>query len=84
MSDEIGRELLFFDLKVRSIVVVKPPDPQQRGIHLTFWVTHASADHVTFWSGVKRMYVIAFRGAGDTVIDDRGRRVAVYEYRGEP
>jgi len=35
-------------------------------------------------TGVKRMYVVNFRGPNDTVIDDRGRQVRVFEYLGEP
>jgi hypothetical protein len=83
-SDEIGRELLASDLKERQIVWIKPPDAQNRGLMFTFWVTRVAPDNITFFSGVKRMYVVNFRGPNDTVIDDRGRQVRVFEYLGEP
>jgi hypothetical protein len=84
MSDEIGRELLASDLTPKMIVVVKPPDMLNRGIYFTMWVRHVSLDHVTFYSGVSRTYVVNFRGPDDTLIDDRGRQVHVFEYLGEP
>ena len=84
MSDEIGRELLASDLKPKTIVVVKPPDRLDREVYMTFWVTQVTDDFVVFHSAVKHWSVINFRGPNDTVIDDQGRQVHVFEYLGEP
>lgn len=84
MSDEIGRELRASDLKPRTIVVVKPPDPQERNAHMTFWVRAVEPAYVVFYSAVLHWAVINFRGPDDTVVDDQGRQVHVFEYLGEP
>lgn len=84
MSDEIGRELLWSDLKPRTIVVIKPPGrpPGDRG-HFTFWVERVTGDYVMFHSAVLHWSVFNFPGPDDTVVDDMGRKVTVFEYLGE-
>lgn len=83
MSDEIGRELLWSDLQPKTIVVVKPPGrPEDRG-HFTFWVERVTVDYVLFHSAVLHWSVFSFHGRDDTVVDDQGRKVTVFEYLGE-
>lgn len=84
MSDEIGRELRASDLKPRTIVVVKPPDPQERNTHMTFWVRAVEPAYVVFYSAVLHWAVIAFVTPDDTLADDQDRQVRVFEYLGEP
>jgi hypothetical protein len=84
LEHEIGRELLFSDLKPRTIVVIKPPDRLGREIYMTWWVHSVSPGVVIFHSAVKHWSVVNFQGRDDTVIDDQGRKVTVFEYLGEP
>jgi hypothetical protein len=79
---EIGRELLWGDLAPVTIVVVQPPG--SREIAFTMWVRAKDDKTIAFHSNVKNWSVINFRGPDDTVVDDRGRLVRVYEYLGEP
>lgn len=86
MSDdadsEIGRELLWTDLKTGTIVVIHPPG--HGDVAFTMWVRAINEDKVGFYSTVKAWLVVNFRGPDDTIVDDLKRKVAVYEYLGEP
>jgi hypothetical protein len=78
---EIGRELLWADLIPVSIVVVQPPG---RELAFTMWVRAKNDKTIAFHSNVKNWSVINFRGPDDSVVDDHGRQVHVYEYLGDP
>jgi hypothetical protein len=83
LRDEIGRELRFSDLKARTIVVIKPPDPQNRGVAFTFWVSAVRPDVAVFTSGVLFCSLVMWRGPDDTIIDGDDRRIWVFEYLGQ-
>jgi hypothetical protein len=86
LATEIGRELLASDLKPRTIVVIKPPDPsgRDRQIHMTMWVQSVGDRMVVFHSAVLHWSVITFRTAEDGLVDDQDRPVRIFEYLGEP
>jgi hypothetical protein len=84
MSDEIGRQLLASDLQERTIVVIKPPGPDNHGLFFTMWVQSIEPDFVVFYSALRHWSVISFKTPDDGLVDDRDRAIEVFEYLGDP
>lgn len=84
-NPEIGRKLRPADLKPRQIVAIVPPG---RGVTITMWVTHVDRRHVAFTAyghpAGQVWTVVNFIRDDGIIVDDQGRQVWVFEYRGEP
>ena len=78
--NEIGRELKASELKVRTVVVVKPPGNKP---YITVWVYEVSPKWVEFRAGELHWHILNFIMEDGTIVDNRGREVHVYEYLGE-
>lgn len=87
-KDEIGRELKPSELKVNTVVVVKPPTPERFGskeFYITVWVTVVDLEGklVAFTAGVLRNTILNRITDEGIIVDDQDREVKVYEYLGE-
>jgi hypothetical protein len=80
LDQEIGRELTAADLKVKTVVVLGQDD---RPDYVTTWVQEIGVDFVTFQAAAIKLIFIAKRLPDDTLQDDKGRRIHVFEYLGE-
>jgi hypothetical protein len=80
MADsEVGRELSAAELVVKTVVVLGRVDRQ---IMITSWVSRVGVDFVAFYQGESNNTFIARRLADDTLVDDSGKRIVVFEYLG--
>jgi hypothetical protein len=74
---EVGRELLASQLLPRTIVVLgRDEDP----VLLTTWVHRVGQDFVSFRMGDINITLVAMRQPDDTLRDDRGQRIRVWEF----
>lgn len=78
-NPEIGRELKASEISAGTVVVIVPPG---QDIHFTMNVIEANGTVVIFGSPVVHMLVINTIADDDTLKDDLGRVVHVYEYLG--
>jgi hypothetical protein len=83
VNAEIGRELKASELRIHSVVVITPPGHPEIG--MTMWVRSIEPDFklVEFYSAVKKWSVINLIQPDDTIQDDQGRTVRVFEYLGK-
>ena len=81
-SSEMGRSLTASELVERTVVCVRRED---RPIAATLWVEKVTKLSVTFLAGatVPHIVFMTFRLADDTLIDDSGKKMFVYEYLGK-
>jgi hypothetical protein len=77
---ELGKELKANELMERTVVVVGRED---RAAMYTTWVSRIGVDFVAFYSGVSKMIFVVKRNADDTMSDDTGKRIHVFEFLGE-
>jgi hypothetical protein len=76
MDNEIGRELKASELVPKTVVVVGRVD---RPMMITTWVSAVGVDYVTFYQGETRTTLIVRRLPDDTLADDTGARILVFE-----
>ncbi len=81
MSDEIGRELTVDELRPPQVVVIAPPG--HGDLRITMWVRTVTDKHVVCFSGELNWAVMSFRKPDGSMVDDQGRTVRIFEYRGE-
>jgi hypothetical protein len=80
-TNEIGRELQIDELHRASIIVLRK-DHQPFGV--TMWVAIVGQDFVAFYSGSLNVTFIGHIREDGTLGDEKGERIRVYEYLGEP
>ena len=78
--EEIGRELTAADLNPKTVVIL---GHDRSPILVTVWVWKIDEDYVSFQAGEARTIFIAKRLPDDTLQDDKGKRIRVFEYLGE-
>jgi|HubBroStandDraft_6_1064221.scaffolds.fasta_scaffold426605_3 hypothetical protein len=78
--NELGRELKPSELRLRTVVVVGRED---RATMYTAWVHSVGDDYVALLAGEIATVFLAKRRPDDTLVDDTGKRVMVFEYLGE-
>lgn len=79
MNSEQGRELKASELKVRTVVLVKPPE---KAVMITLWVVAVTEKLVEFRAGEINWHILNFVALDGTIVDDCGRQVHVFEYLG--
>ena len=79
--NEVGRELQLDELNRASIIVLQK-DGQNYGI--TMWVALVGQDFVAFYSGSLNVTFIGHIREDGTLGDEKGERIRVFEYIGEP
>lgn len=83
-KNEVGRELKASELVAGTVVLVEPPQPAVPGVLFSMWVGEVTPEYVVLFAGAVKMAVINFVvQPGDTLQDDHGRPVHVFEYLGE-
>jgi hypothetical protein len=80
-KNEIGRELQLNELHRASIVVLHK-NGQPFGV--TMWVAIVGMDFVAFYSGALNVTWIGHLREDGTLSDEKGERIRVFEYIGEP
>lgn len=87
-EEEIGRRLKASDLKVETIVVVKPPNTSHTAISM--WIIEINKEppkgllpYVVFYSGILKMPILNFINESDEIYDRSAGIVEVYEYLGK-
>lgn len=79
-DNELGRELTAAELVPGTVIVLGRID---RARMVTAWVQVLGVDYVTFGMGEVRTIFIARRLPDDTLVDDTGKHILVFEYLGE-
>jgi hypothetical protein len=79
-DNELGRELTAAELVPRTVIVLGRID---RARMVTAWVQVVGVDYVTFLMAAVRTTFITRRLPDDTLVDDSGKRILVFEYLGE-
>jgi hypothetical protein len=52
-------------------------------MRITMWVREVTDKHVVCFSGELNWTVMSFRKPDGSMVDDQGRTVRIFEYRGE-
>jgi hypothetical protein len=76
---EWGRKLKASELEVRTVVILS-----RDGLFgVTAWVKAVNHDGVLFLANAIRTHLLLQRLADETLVDDTGKQVRVFEYKGE-
>lgn len=78
-ENELGRELAVTELVERTIVILSRED---RAPMYTAWVYLVSENFVAFLAGAVNTTFFVKRAPDDTLTDDTGKRIRVFEYLG--
>jgi hypothetical protein len=76
---DVGRELTAAELVPKTVVILGRAD---RAVMVTTWVQSVGVDFVAFYHGAVHTTFIARRLPDDTLTDDSGARILVFEYLG--
>ena len=79
MENEVGRELMAYELVERTVVVLRKKGRPM----VTSWVVTVATDFVMFHSDVVKTTLLLKRNLDGTMEDDSSTRIHVYQYLGE-
>jgi hypothetical protein len=80
LSAEMGRELRASELKEKTVVLIGHDTCKA---YATVWVEMVDKRFVAFRMGELNTTFFAFRNPDDTLRDDSGKHIRVYEFLGE-
>ena len=79
---EIGRELAAPDLpgRLKTVVLLQK---EGKPVYASFWLSGITESLATFWAGEINMTLLLFIQPDDTLRDDTGTQIHVFEYLGK-